>query len=756
MYISSQTKMWRLILLLFVLACFGIGAISFQYYYKLQKTIQEESTGYLQEISRRMGDNINRIINDNYFALETIVAIMEENQISSFDKIESIINVHKKNWNYQDIMLITENGTAYSASGGITNINSTTYFRDAVINKQHSMSTTQMINNQECTLLAVPVGNLKVGSEKIVALAASYLPTTFSDVLCMSAFNGSAYSHIIDKNGNLIIQSTSEVASKTGYNVLNTIGESKIDDGGSIQRVKYDIQNDISGKLTYWYENEQKYMVYTPIMPDDWYLLTFVPMSAVNEKTDILLKITLMVCGLITLLFAALVACLAYGFLRNRRDLERIAFVDPVTGGHTIQKFYELAAVALEQPQHPKYALIYTNFTKFKILNEQFGHSICNEILLLFNKVVSDALQNEECIGRLTADNFCILIEVTSVEKLIERFESWYKRSEQYISENKTVWTLPVTEVGVYLIDNESMPFSQMIDRAKLALREVPNSLNSKLSFAVYNDDVRRLLFREKYLEDRMENALINDEFIVHLQPKYSSSDQKIGGAEALVRWNSVEEGMIFPDEFIPLFEKNGFIVRLDLWVFEQVCKMIRRWMDDGRDLIKVSVNCSRVHLRDPHFLKLYTDIADKYNVPKNMLEIELTESIVMEDAKRLSKIICDIHDIGFGCSMDDFGSGYSSLNLIRDIRVDTLKLDKIFFGSCEGDEKRTRSVIESIINMAKSLDMKTVAEGVECEKHVHMLIQMGCDYIQGYVFAKPMSMTDFEKLLFNQQKKED
>ncbi|MEG1396884.1 MAG: EAL domain-containing protein, partial [Oscillospiraceae bacterium] len=304
-------------------------------------------------------------------------------------------------------------------------------------------------------------------------------------------------------------------------------------------------------------------------------------------------------------------------------------------------------------------------------------------------------------------------------------------------------------EIGVYVVEDPTMPVVDMIDRAKLALRETGGTVNSQVQYRIYDERVRRRLLREKQLEDMMAEALKNHDFEVYFQPKYRTDSETIGGAEALVRWNSATEGMIYPDEFISIFEKNGSITRIDLWVFEQVCKTLRVWLDAGYKPMRISVNCSRVHLKMPDFLEKYRTIAEQYAVPPELLEIELTENVVFEDVVHLTKIIEDIHALGFSCSMDDFGSGYSSLNLIQDIPVDVLKLDKIFFRMGTDDLSRTESVVGSIITMARALSMETVAEGVEERAQVDMLKKLGCDYIQGYYFAKPMPIGDFEKLAF-------
>lgn len=745
---------YKPVLIVFLCVCVVTSIFCFQYYNQLQGAIREESRGYLQEISERIGSSINRIIGDNYASLYTIASVLQNFETDSFEEIQPVVHTQKEYWKYQDIMFIDESGAGYSSTGDSIPLNNDDYFTDTVIHSKPGISTTQMIDNQECIMLAVPLENMKIGGKTMVALAASYLPDVFEQTLSMSSFNEQAYSCVINKTGTLVVRSNSSSSLKLGYNALTTVGESNLDAADSIDQVKQDINQDVAGQIGFTQHGIRYYMVYTPVNPDSWYLLTFVPSSAVNEKSDMILTMTLFLCGIITLVFAALIGFLMVISYRNKQKLEQIAYVDDITQGYTIQKFYEQAQAALEETNRPPYVLVYTNMQKFKVLNEQFGRDACDGILRTFHDTIHGSLSGNECMGRLSADNFCILMRYEGEEGLLARFQGWYERANEYIVEKRPAWSLPITEFGVYLINDSELPFPQIIDRAKLALREFSRVVNSKLRYAIYNDEAHHKLFREKQLEDMMEAALKQGEFQVYLQPKYYIPEHRIGGAEALARWANPSEGMIFPNEFIPLFEKNGFVVQLDLWVFEQICKHLRIWLDKGLDPVKISVNCSRVQLNFPDFLKGYRDIAQKYQVPPRYIEIELTESVVMEDVQRLAKVINDIHAIGFGCSMDDFGSGYSSLNLIQSIPVDTLKLDKIFFDDSSHDPKRTESVVGSIVGMAKALSMDTVAEGVEHHDQVEMLRRIGCDYIQGYVFAKPMPIAQFEELLFGVENK--
>lgn len=744
----GKSKMAKVVWVIFFIVCIISGTFCFQYYKQLQGTMKDEGTGYLREISSRIAENIDQIMKDNYAALDTIAAALEGKGNTSFAEIESILTQQKQIWNCEDIMLIDVQGKAYTPEGREVAFSDNSSLRAALQQQKPAMSATQSVDGNERIVFAVPMQKLVVDGSSMWALAFSYNPSSIDKILSMSSFDAQAYSHLVTKEGTIAIRSSSQAAASMGYNVFTSIEKGTLNDGSSIQQLKDNIKNDKTGQIDFTLNGVDTYMTYTPVASDDYHVLTFVPASVVNAKSSEFLKITLYISGAITLLFAGMTAFLTYTFYRHNRKLEQIAYIDPVTHGNTIQRFYQLAKTALGNSDQ-RYVLVYINLENFKVLNEQFGRAACDQILLMINKVVDEELTPPECMGRLSADNFCVLMHFEDVPGLVRRFEIWFENAAKYIKQEQPAWNLPAGQFGIYEIDGSSIPFPQMIDRAKLALRESAHRINNRLRYAIYNDALRHRMFREKHLEDRMEYALEKGEFQVYLQPKYTPDSEKIGGAEALTRWVSEDEGMIYPDDFIPLFERNKFIVQLDLWVFEEVCKMERKWIDEGREPMRISVNCSRVHLKDSNFLNMYQRIAEKYQIPNQLIELELTESVVMEDSQNVIQMINDIRAAGFQCSMDDFGSGYSSLNLLQDIKVDTLKLDKIFFRPTSGDPKRMESVVGGIIGLAKALHIETVAEGVEDREQVAMLREMGCDLIQGYVFARPMPAADFEKLAF-------
>ena len=273
-------------------------------------------------------------------------------------------------------------------------------------------------------------------------------------------------------------------------------------------------------------------------------------------------------------------------------------------------------------------------------------------------------------------------------------------------------------------------------------------------SIAVYDDSFREKLLREKAITDAMVTALEEGEFIVYLQPKYSLNNNRIVGAEALVRWIHPEWGFMFPGEFIPLFEKNGFISSLDQFVWENVCAKLQEWKEKGYLLLPMSVNVSRNDIFQGSLVDIFSGLIKKYDIDPQYLHLEITESAYAECGNRIVNTIEELRKLGFTIEMDDFGSGYSSLNLLSQMSLDILKLDMKLVKN-EMTKSMEKSILNDIISMAHRMNLTIVAEGIETREQMERLQSLGCDYAQGYFFAKPMPITEFEELLKGQRKED-
>ncbi|MEG1782061.1 MAG: hypothetical protein RR253_02305, partial [Oscillospiraceae bacterium] len=364
----------------FMIVCLLIGTVSSKYYISLQKTLKEESGGYLQEISKLLGDNVNRIIDDNFSLLGTINMALEDAGDGTAQQLKFISSNQKKYWGYDHLYLVDAKGVAYDSEGHSISLGSETFLQDVIVKNKPSMSSTVVVEGQDSVIFAIPSQGLSLEGIEICAIATSYDLSTFDQVLSMTAFGGEAYGHIIKPDGSVVIRSSSQNADKSGYNILNSLKAEKNDSESNLEKIKSDIAQGKSGMGVYTLDGVKKYMAYTPLASQEWSLVTFVPVSVVSAKSEILLKITVLLCGFITFTFGALLVILASSFYRHKGSLEQIAYVDPITGGNTIQKFYEDAKKRLDKPLGKvPYCIMYMNVEKFKLLNEQYGKKSCDE-----------------------------------------------------------------------------------------------------------------------------------------------------------------------------------------------------------------------------------------------------------------------------------------------------------------------------------------------------------------------------------------
>lgn len=386
-----------------------------------------------------------------------------------------------------------------------------------------------------------------------------------------------------------------------------------------------------------------------------------------------------------------------------------------------------------------EYVLVFFDVMKFKAINEIFGTNQGDNLLIYIAKTLKQQLSNEDIICRYNSDKFLAWINISDkkIDILI-----------QNIIDSIAKYELPfetIIKAGIYQTNNCNVSVDTMIDRAILALNEIKDNYNKKYNY--YRESLRKNMLSEQEIVGMMATSLASRQFIVYYQPQYNHTTGMLLGAEALVRWNHPEKGLISPGVFIPIFEKNGFITRLDLYVFEEVCKFLRYSIDNKLALVPISTNFSRHDIFSPGFVENLEKIRNKFNIPVKYLRIEITESAIVENAEHANEIIRELHKCGYVIEMDDFGSGYSSLNVLKDIEFDIIKLDMLFLADSL-NSKRTGTIVSSIIRMAKWLGMPIIAEGVETVVQADFLRSIGCDYIQGYLYSKPLPEADYIKLI--------
>ncbi len=423
------------------------------------------------------------------------------------------------------------------------------------------------------------------------------------------------------------------------------------------------------------------------------------------------------------------------GSVINRAFHDRDSF----TGLYTALTFYGRTKDMLLKNSDIPYVMMYFNIKGFTVVNDFYGNEKGDIILLEFSAILREGIGVKGTYGRIIADNFvCCIPNVRGNEEV---------RFFRYVEERMDTLRKEChfnLECGIYKIDDTELPVSVMCDRAKFSLMDIEKKRGER--YAYYNVEMAERYRNEQRIIADMEQALEERQFYVMLQPIYDARTERPISAEALVRWKHPEMGVIKPSVFVPLFEKNGFIRQLDLYTWEEVCKLLARMQRNG-SAVPISVNVSRVDLYNPGIGNAIEALLQKYQIPKNLLRLEITESAYTEKPREFITLVSNLQERGFELLMDDFGSGYSSLNMLKEMPIDTLKIDMQFMEELSSSQ-RAGNILISIVRMARLLQISTVAEGIETREQLEFLQNVGCDKIQGYYFAKPLMIEEYEKLM--------
>lgn len=417
-----------------------------------------------------------------------------------------------------------------------------------------------------------------------------------------------------------------------------------------------------------------------------------------------------------------------------------------LTGLYQTNSFFQIADNLLKTDTSHQYCMVAIDIEHFKLFNEWYGIAAGDLFLRAIAKELKTISQQLRGIaGYLLGDDFALLIPYHNnhtkmiLDKLMHYIEEFQDKIGFYPA------------LGVCLVDDRNMPSQTIYDRAVIALTSIKGNYAKRIAY--YQDKMQLQMEEEHKLLLDFQNAIENNEFTFYAQPKCNIQTGKIVGTEALVRWQHPKKGIIPPNEFIPILEKNGLIGKMDYYIWDCVYKHLRKWIDNGHKAIPISVNVSRIDMFTLDVVKCFKDLVNKYQINHNLIEIEITESAYVEEYDKVKTIIKELRQEGFLVSMDDFGSGYSSLNMLKDINVDVLKIDMNFLNMNEQSSDKGIGILEAIINMAKLMGLRVIAEGIESSQQVELLLDLGCLYAQGYYFYKPMTSKQFEAIIKNDDK---
>lgn len=696
---------------------------------KMNEAMKEETKSYVTDMANQMSREISyRIQSYERYISETA---------DSFSKMpdrilnEEVLEKKKSPLLFERLVVVDREGNTLPENFMYTNFNK--YFEE---NQDIFEESKTVAIDDRTIFFSSPMIKKGVPDRVLVGIQGSKsLQTIFTEVNCQKE----GFSCIVSKNGEVIVKGEK---SEKNSQIREWIDE-KIK-GNEEQAISKMIIN-INQKNQEVFEfplgdNDTVIMACNSLEFNDWYLLSFIPSTILKENTTPYIDKYWFITLLSIVVFGIVVIKIRCFYKENVRKIEKIAFTDFITGGSNNAAFLIEAKQKIQANTKKKYVMVFLNILGFKNINEKYGVTAGNHALKYIYQVLKKCIYEDEIVARSESDHYFILLQEETEEAVQKRIDIMMQKIHG--TEKETAYDYGISfSQGASFIEEKDEELRVYQNRAVVASEYYNNSKHC----VFYNKELYTKLNREIVLNESFEKAIEDNEFEVYFQPKINLDNEKTAGAEALVRWKHKEYGMISPGEFISLFEANGKICRLDLYVFEIVCKKLNEWKERELPPIKVSVNLSRVHLMEQGIecLKRFKDIKDRYQIPDGQIELELTESMVIEikQLEKVKKIIAQIQACGFLCSLDDFGSGYSSLALLKEFDVDIIKLDRLFFVN---SNEKTWKVVKAFISLAHELNITVVAEGVEEKYQIEKLKEINCDLIQGYVYARPLPEEEF------------
>ena len=578
------------------------------------------------------------------------------------------------------------------------------------------------------------------GDTIVGALVASDHIDIFTDIISGNGvLGGDGYIHMLGSEGKILIRAQQDVIEEQ----MDTIFDGPYFNPNEVENVKNSLDQQETIFSSFQYQGVTYQFLLEPVGLNGWYLLC---VSTTQESSRAVYRVIRVMGMTFAGILGLILFLLFYGYhmiQKSNRDLIYLAYHDQLTGADNLPRFRQNLANALEQGHSCSVAAL--NVHQFKFINEIFGSEQADRLLCYINQILKSRLLPGEYCCRDTADLFYLYLNETKQETI-------FTRLREVIEE---ITRLPGGGHGNYRVllycgvavfsghSQENYDANSLITHALFALASARGSYSNNIRF--YDSQLHRQETQENYIVSHMHQALQSGEFGLYLQPKIDLSTDTLGGAEALVRWITEEGTMLFPDQFIPLFEGNGFCARLDLYMVERACCQIREWIDLGIKPVGISVNQSKLLFFERSYIPSLRALIAKYDIPANLITLEILEGLALKNIEELNAQIKVLQEIGFCVSMDDFGSGYSSLNTLAKLHIDELKLDRGFLlESSSGKSDRSRIIMEQIVQLSKRLGISTVIEGIETSEHDRLSKSLGCDFGQGYYYSRPVSAAEF------------
>ncbi len=741
----SQKKN-RFTLFWFSAGFIAVALFMFFFYKDVHSKLTQTEIENIRLTANQQQATIDGIISshiDNLKSMSHTILVLGRNDANIGEYLRNI----EKSLSIQKVVYANNEGRGLMANNSHVYIDDNEAFQGAIRGEITSTSPyTSKFSGERVIAVGVPmIQDGDIVGAVVVEYGMDYIQSVLVELVDKADEKG--YTIIVNKNG--------EYLTSTSYEneYLTPFSAAKFGDGISYDDVVEDIakRKQTGGGAIAYIDNEELIVEYRPIRLRDWSIVVIsedVSNTLINNISEGIYNLLL----IITVFFFIFLACILYLRRKGVRDIEAVAFYDELTGLPNLVNFREQAKNMLKAYPDMQFTMQKMDIKNFKVINEMFGHDIGNLVLKKIAETLKAIEEPTFICARVGADQFLMFSGnnfLNQGEQARDAYEQYFRSLIPELDGHEFVF-----RYGRYFIEKDEMDIMEIINKTNMA-HHITKIHSDKKTYE-YDDKFKKRILRLAEINNKRKSAIENRELKVFLQPKMNIFENKLCGAEALVRWVESDGKMIFPDEFIPLFEKNGFIVHLDNYILKNVCRQIKIWLQAGYNIVPISVNFSRMHLQNPNFVEELKVTCDSYGQIRQYVEVELTESAATENADELERVLKELHEAGFSVAIDDFGAGYSSLGMLKNFTVDAIKLDKSFFDE-NSDDSRGDIVVSGIINMAKSLGMKIVAEGIETAEQVEFLKSVNSEIVQGYYFAKPMPLAEFEQSymgVFNDNKK--
>lgn len=728
-----------------LLAFFVLLAAMFVYANLLNKELNTTTTTTLEEVAEQ---GVKIVTNEVHSEVRVLQKLSQKisHGATHFELSDALVQLDGAldGHVYDTLGVVFRDGTAHTTTRETLDFSHVPHIYEGTFHSGEFSVTDYFPMNDSDSGTMVFTMPIYVDNNVVAALFANYPLSTFNNLLKISSFNGEGYTYIVKENGDRVIGSDHPTSFQNLTNIFDAI-ENSGDNTLACEQLRLGLATGQSGHIVFTNQIE-KYIHYTPLGVNDWFLLSAVPVQVVSHSASNIMALTYFLCALVVALTALIVWFFSRASAIEQTTFDKIMYTDAMTGGPSYSKFVMDVGARLSRASSQK-AFLMIDIENFSLVFEKYGRDKGDEVLRFIYHSIQETSRPGSMIARDTYYRFIMLTNFSSRDDLIRRANAF--RDVLHTAPHTLIdGFLLKPSIGIYIIEDDDHDLTRMLNLAKIARDSLKGSLKSdKLCFYSFYDELYRdTIMHNKFLEDQIVIGQRNNEFVPYFQPKFNTQTKQVVGAEALARWIRPDGTIIGPGVFIPIAEESGLIANIDRSMFRSVCKLQRDMIDQGLEVVPVSVNLSRQTLHDTSFVQEYIQTLEKYNLPMDLVQLEITESTLFRNQKKFSHVIDMLHRSGFKLLIDDFGIGYSSLMMLKSMPVSTMKLDKSLIDDC--NHEKGFKIVTSVISLAKSLDISVTAEGVETEEQYHFLQLMNCDDIQGYYFARPMPFDDYTKML--------